>query len=91
MDTFVLIMSIVFLPMLYTLVLLLLVNFNVVVVGGFVCIVEWIGNLFKRVKSFFIQPEVSKVTLQLEPDDIFRRHEEAYIASIKNTNKGNDK
>ena len=91
MDIFVFIMLIAFLPVLLMLGLTVMLAANIALVGGFVCIVVWISHLFKRVKSFFIQPKVSKDTLQLKPDDIFRRHEEAYIASIKKTDKGNDK
>lgn len=91
MNMFALIMLIIFSPMLLILSLMLLMTINVAAVSGFVYIMEWIGNLFRRVKSFRHPTEVSKDTLQLEPDDIFRRHEEAYVASLKNTNKGNDK
>ena len=92
MDTFVFIVLMVFLPVLLILGLLVMLTVNVAVVGGFVCTIEWIGNMFKRIKSLkHHSTEVGKDTLQLESDDIFRRHEEAYIASIKNTDKGNNK
>lgn len=91
MDTFVFIMLIAFLPALLILGLLVILAANIALVGGLVCIVEWIIHLFKRTKSLKHPTKVGEDTLQLESDDIFRRHEEAYIASLKNTNKGNNK
>lgn len=91
MDTFVFIVLGVFSPILILLSLLLLLSANVAVIYGIVCIVEWVSNLRRRTKPLKHSTKVGKDTLRLESDDIFRRHEEAYIASLKNTDKGNDK
>ena len=86
MDTFLFIMLIEFLSALSYMGLI----FVLTVTEPFVN--KWLGgNLFKRTKSLKHPTKVGEDTLQLESDDIFRRHEEAYIASLKNTDKGNNK
>lgn len=89
MDTFVFIVLVVFSPILLLLSLLLLLGANVAVIYGVVYIVEWVSNLRRRTKSLKQPTKVG--TFRLESDDIVRRHEEAYLASIKNTDKGDDK
>ena len=89
MDTIVFIVLGVFSPIWLGLSLLLLLGANVAVIYGIVCIIEWVSNLRRRTKSLKQPTKVG--TFRLELDDIVRRHEEAYIASLKNTDKGNDK
>lgn len=89
MDTFVFIVLGVFSPIWLGLSFLLLLGANIAVIYGIVCIVEWVSDLLRRAKPLKQPAKVG--TFRLESDDIVRRHEEAYIASLKNTNKGNNK